>query len=517
MNGAESLLRTLIDSGVEVCFTNPGTSEMHFVAALDRFPGMRCVPGLFEGVVTGAADGYARMTGHPGATLLHLGPGFGNGLANLHNARKALTPMVNIVGDHAIRHRACDAPLTADVEGIVRPVSHWVRTSINANSVAVDGAAAVAAARSYPGQIATLILPANTAWDVATTSAAPMQPTAAEPVDTATVRAVAKVLRRRLRSTALFLDGKALIGRSLQLAGGIAAATGARLVTKTFNARHERGIGRVPVPRLPYPVDQAMETLSGIRDLILIGAKPPTAFFAYPDRPSLLAPPDCAVYTLSTPDQDTAHALEWLTDELNAPGVAAPLPTAPAPELPALTAEFSAENVCRVIAVMIPDNSIVIDESITTGRCIDRLTMGSKPHDWLQLSGGAIGIGLPLAIGAAIACPDRKILGLQADGSAMYTIQALWTQARENLDITTVVFANRKYQILLHELHNIKAEPPGRQALELLELNRPSLDFCAIANGMGVEAVRVANVGSLIQALQHGLASPGPYLIEAVI
>ena len=167
MNGAESLVRTLVAGGVDVCFSNPGTSEMHFVAALDRVEGMRCVLGLFEGVVTGAADGYFRMKGTPASTLLHLGPGLANGLANLHNAKKANSGIVNIVGQHATHHIGYNAPLTSDIEGLARPMSAWVRTSPDAKSVSADGAAAIAAARSAPPQIATLILPADTAWNEA--------------------------------------------------------------------------------------------------------------------------------------------------------------------------------------------------------------------------------------------------------------------------------------------------------------------------------------------------------------
>ncbi len=518
MNGAESLVRTLIASGVEVCFTNPGTSEMHFVAALDRVPGMRCILGLFEGVVTGAADGYARMHGRPACTLLHLGPGFANGFANLHNARKARTPVVNIVGDHATRHLAYDAPLTADIKGVAGPVSHWLRSAINADHVAVDGAAAVAAACSHPGRIATLILPADTAWGDASAVAPPMAATPAEAVEAATIQAIAGVLRRRVPS-AIYLGGKALSGRSLEVAGRIAQATGAQLLAPTANARHERGGGRVAVPRVPYLVDRAAALLRGLENLILVGVEAPVAFFSYPNKPSLLAPPGCAVHALATPLQDSQQALQALADELNANtaanGMVRATPTTDG--LPTATAKLSIANVSRIIAEMIPEDSIVIDEAITVGRDLDRYTIGAKPHDWLQICGGAIGIGLPLAIGAAVACPQRKVIGLQADGSAMYTIQALWTQARENLNITTVVFANRKYEILLHELHNVGATSPGRRALDMLSLDRPYLDFCALAGGMGVESVRVSNCGSLMQALRHGIATNAPYLIEVMM
>jgi acetolactate synthase-1/2/3 large subunit len=515
MNGAESLVRTLVDAGVEVCFTNPGTSEMHFVAALDRVAGMRCVLGLFEGVVTGAADGYARMKDRPASTLLHLGPGLGNGLANLHNARKAQTPIVNIVGDHATYHVEHDAPLTADVEGIAWPVSAWVRTSRDARSVAADGAEAVVAAWTRPGQVATLILPANTAWEESDGPAvrAPLPEPPRVPAER--IDSVAAVLRSG-EPTAIFMAGRVLRADGLQVAGTIAAATGARLIAQMSNARLERGAGRVTVDRVPYPVDQALAMLADVKNLVLVGAKAPVAFFAYPDKPSLLWPEDCAVHTLAEAHEDTVHALEWLAEELGAPKGGAELQRL---ELPALPADgtLDIDSIACAVGALMPENAIVADEAIGSGRGMHPFTRGSPPHDWLQICGGAIGLGLPMATGAAVACPDRKVIGLQADGSAMYTVQALWTQAREGLDVTTVLFANRAYASLKHELFNVGARNPGRKALDMLELGRPDLDWVSLARGMGVEAARATSNAEFIRALRAGLASEGPYLIEAVI
>src|ERR1700689_4904765 len=230
MNGAESLVRTLVAGGVDVCFANPGTSEMHFVAALDRVEGMRCVLGLFEGVVTGAADGYARMTGLPASTLLHLAPGLGNGLANLHNASRARSPIVNVIGDHATYHKQYDAPLNADIEGIARAYSKFLRTSKSALEVAADGAAAVAAARTAPGQIATLILPADTAWNEGSGIAPAESVPPPSPVASAAVDGAAALLRTG-KPTAIVIDGAALRRAGLVIAGRIAAATGATLLT----------------------------------------------------------------------------------------------------------------------------------------------------------------------------------------------------------------------------------------------------------------------------------------------
>ena len=513
MNGAESLVRTLVAGGIDVCFTNPGTSEMHFVAALDSVDGMRCVLGLFEGVVTAAADGYARMADKPASTLLHLGPGLANGLANLHNARRARTPIVNIVGDHATYHRQHDAPLTSDVEGVARPFSHWILTSPDSRSVARDGAAAIAAALTPPGRIATLILPADTAWNDAPDGPASVPPI---PARAAAAPDAIDAAARAIRSgepAVLFIGDMALRERGLDLAGRIAAKTGVRLLAPTSNKRFERGAGRVAVDRLPYAVDRAVATLADVRHLILAGAAAPVAFFAYPGKPSLIAPPDCAVQTLARPEEDVLGALEALADAVGARGTT-PLLQSYEPQSPSGGA-ITPEGLAAMVAALLPEHAIVVDESVSVGRVFFPPTRGARPHDWLHITGGAIGIGLPLAAGAAIACPDRKVVVLQADGSAMYTVQALWTQAREGLDVTTVILNNRAYETLRGELANVGAKNAGRKALDMIDLDRPTLDWLSIARGMGVEAGRAETLDELRRQLAAGLRSPGPYLIDA--
>ncbi len=514
MNGAECVVRSEVASGVDVCFSNPGTSEMHFVAALDKVDGMRCHLGLFEGVVTGAADGYARMADKPAATLLHLGPGLGNGLANLHNARKANTPIVNVVGEHATYHIEHDAPLTADIEGIAWPVSHWVRTSMSAKAVARDGAEAVAAAMTPPGQIATLVLPANTAWEASEGQATPQPVPERAQVDGDAGRRSAEILRGT-GQTLLLLTGHALRELPLELAGRIAAKTGAKVMAQGSNARLQRGAGRVPVNRIPFPVDQALEVLKGFQHIVLVGAKAPVAFFAYPGKPSLLYPEGCEIHALSTLEEDSVHALEWLADELGATGTEASVQRAERPARP--TGALTKDSIAAALGALLPEDAIVADESVTTGRGFYPLTAGAPPHCWLNNMGGSIGLGMPLATGAAVACPDRKVVCLEGDGSGMYTLQALWTQARDGLDVTTVVFANRTYEILKGELANVGASNPGRKALDMLELGRPDLDWVAMSRGMGVSAERVENVDDFQTALARGLAEPGPYLVEVVV
>jgi acetolactate synthase I/II/III large subunit len=514
MNGAESLVRTLVGGGVNVCFTNPGTSEMHFVAALDRVDGMRCVLGLFEGVVTGAADGYYRMADKPAATLLHLGPGLSNGLANIHNANKAMSGMVNIVGDHATYHRQYDAPLTSDIEGLARPLSHWVKTSPNAMAVAGDGALAIQAARQPPGKIATLILPADTAWNEGSGPANVPPPATPMPPAADAVEAAARVLRSG-EPTLILLTGRAVREDGLALAGRIAAKTGARLIAQGSNARTQRGRGRVSVERVPYVVDQALRVLAGLKHIILVGAKMPVAFFAYPNKPSKLYPEDCLGHVLAQPEEDQIAALEMLCEAVDARRTPAPVTNDDRP-LPAAGA-ITSEALGASIGALLPENAIVADEAVTTGRGFFAPTKAANPHDWLSNMGGSIGLGPPLATGAAVACPDRKVVGLQADGSAMYTVQALWTQAREGLDVTTVLFSNRVYQILKGELANVGAGNPGRKALDMLDIGHPDIDWVGLAKSLGVPGARVTDMEGFNRRFAEGLATPGPYLVEVVL
>jgi acetolactate synthase-1/2/3 large subunit len=512
VNGAQALIRTLAGSGVEVCFSNPGTSEMHFVAGLDAVPELRGVLCLFEGVATGAADGYGRMTGRPAATLLHLGPGLANGLANLHNARRARTPLLNVIGDHALSHKRFDAPLESDIDSLAGTVSRWVRHTARSADVAADAAEGVAAALGPPGGVATLILPADVSWS---DGAEPAPPVPSRPASVVPEPVIEDAARATSAGACVILLGGAALRRpGLEAASRIAAATGARLLCETFPARLERGAGLPGLERLAYLAEFAQSQLAGTTRLILAGARVPVSFFAYPDLPSSLVPDGCAVHTLAGPGEDVCTALAALAERV-APG-ARPLPQAAhRPALPdgALTAETAA----AVIGALLPDGAIVSDEANTSGLWLPAATAGAPPHDWLTLTGGAIGQGLPVATGAAVACPGRSVLALGSDGSAMYTIQALWTQAREQLDVTTVIFSNRRYAILDLELQRVGAVAGGEAARSLLDLSRPDLDFTALARGMGVPAARAASAGEFAGELRRALAEPGPHLIEAVL
>jgi len=513
VNGAQAVARTLADCGVTTCFANPGTSEMHFVAALDTVPELHGVLCLFEGVATGAADGYGRMTGHPAGVLMHLGPGLANGLANLHNARRARTPLLAIVGDHATYHKRFDAPLESDIDALAGSVSGWVRRTTRSAEAGSDTAEAVAAALRAPGQIASLILPADVTWTDGGEAGTPIAPRRPSLVPDEAIKQVATVLRSG-EPAVILLGGTGLRRPSLDAASRAAAATGARLFAETFPARHERGAGIPAVDRLAYLVEFAAHQLAGTRHLILAGADAPVSFFAYPDKPGTPVPADCRVHVLAEPGDDVPGALAALAD-LVAAGEA---PRLQQPERPAFgEGELSAQVAASVIGALLPESAIVCDEANTSGIWLPAATAGAPPHDWLSLTGGAIGQGLPLATGAALASPDRPVLALEADGSAMYTASALWTHAREQLDITTVIFSNRAYAILTMELERTGAATTGTTARDLLDLSRPDIDFTALAAGMGVPASRATTIAEFAAQLRRAFAEPGPHLIEAAL
>lgn len=516
MNGAESLVRTMVGGGVDVSFTNPGTSEMHFVAALDRVDGMRCVLCLFEGVATGAADGYARMAEKPAATLLHLGPGMANGMANIHNARKANSPMLNVVGEHATYHKRYDAPLTSDIEGLAKPLSDWVRTGASSLTVAEDGRDAIVEARRGAGKIATLILPADTAWGPGQGAVTVPAKRPRTRVSEEAVKEAAAMLAKHGKSVALLIGDTALREGPLANASRIAGKTGCKIFCPGSNARVERGAGRADIPRVPYVVEAALHVLRETEHVILIGAKPPIAFFGYPGKPSRLTPPGATFVSLAEIGDDLGDALARLAEAVNATKTKPTLPKVERPDIPS-GAPLTPDNIGLVLGALIPEGAILADESVTTGRNFYKSTAGAPPHDWLHLTGGAIGEGMPLAVGAAVACPDRKVINLQADGSAMYTVQSLWTEARENLNILTLIWANRAYAILKGELMNVGAENPGRKAHDMLSLENPTIDWVSLAKGMGVEARRVATIDDLAKAMKAGLAHKGPFLVEVVM
>ncbi len=514
MNGAESLVHTLADSGVEICFGNPGTSEMHFVAALDSEPKMRGVLCLFEGVVAGAADGYARMTGKPAATLLHLGPGFGNAISFLHNARKGHQPIVNIVGDHATSHsKYAQAPLSSDIMAICGSVSDWLHQCKSAAEAAGDGARVVQAARQPPGKIATLVLPADTAWSEANGPAPPLPVAPPNKVDGAVIDRIAAALKNG-KKTALLLWGACLQSAGVEAAGRIAEQSGARLLHDYFTPRLTRGEGLSEVERIPYFAEEIVEFLKGLEQIVLVGAAAPVTFFAYPGKPSWVTPEGCELLTLAEPHEDMTGALEAVADALGArrPGR---IVTRIVPDMP--KGALDADSIGAIISRLMPDNVILCDDSITCGRGLQKSLRYGPRHDWLVLTGGAIGDAPPMAVGAALAVPDRKVINVSGDGSAMYALQALWTMARERLDIVTVICANRAYNILNVELGRVGARNLGPKTLAMLDLHDPALDFVKLAEGMGVEASRAETTSAFASQFADAMARRGPRLIEAVI
>jgi acetolactate synthase-1/2/3 large subunit len=514
MNGAESMLETLIANGVEVCFSNPGTSEMHMVAAIGKTQGMHSILSLFEGVCSGAADGYGRMAGKPACTLLHLGPGLSNASANLHNARRAHSPVINLIGDHATYHKKYDAPLNSDVIGLAAPVSHWVKTVANAASLPGDAADAVVAANVKPGQISTLIVPADCAWDESVDPEGAREMPIAPKVADDTVKTAAQMLGNG-KATVILMSNMALSETCLELADKIANATGARILCDTFTTKLARGEGRCKIERLGYFAEQATEQLKDAQQLIMVGTKAPVGFFAYPGKASEFYPEGASLHTLAEFNEDAGDALEKLVDELDAGNLTPRKLLLSKPGL--TTGALSPESIGRAFAELMPIDSIVVDESATSGGYTSVLSETAEPHDWLSLTGGSIGFGLPTAIGAAVACPDRKVICLHGDGGAMYTIQSLWTMARENLDICVVIFANRKYQILQVELARVGAQSMNKKTLDMLDLSNPDLDFVKISQGMGVKAARATTTDEFNKLFTAAMNETGPILIEAML
>ena len=513
MKGAQALLRTLVDSGVDMCFANPGTSEMHFVAALDDVGEMRAVLGLFEGVVTGAADGYARMAGRPAVTLLHLGPGLGNGLANLHNARRARTPMVNVVGDHALTHKALDAPLESDIDAVAWSVSGWVRRSESAGSVGADAAEAVAASRSGAA-VATLIHPADVSWSEGAQPAPAVEPTPPPAVEGAAIEEAARILAAAGPAGAVLVGAPVLQPQGTAALERVCRASGAKALYETFPARMTRGGGRFEPRRLVYPVELATAQLADVEHLVLIGTVEPVAFFGYPGKPGRLVPEGCTVHTLAEPGTDAPGALDGLASIMS--GDTGPAGEGGVRVLERPSGPIDASSAAAAVAATLPEGAIVSDEGTTCGMYMLGATRRGPWHDWLNITGGAIGQGMPVAAGAALACGDRPVLNIQSDGSAMYTIQALWTQAREQLDVTTLLCNNGAYAILAMELDQVGATAGGPVSRSLLDLGRPDLDFCRLAEGQGVPAVRVATAEELCNQLERAYREPGPHLIEAM-
>jgi acetolactate synthase-1/2/3 large subunit len=489
---------------------------MHFLAALEN-PRLRSVLCLFEGVATGAADGWYRMKNYPASTLLHLGPGLANGLANVHNARRASSGMINIVGEHATAHLNHDPPLMSDIEGLARPHSHWVRRADSSYSVAADAAAAVAQANSKPGRIATLILPGETSWGDAgkpgNPEARPVSPGTKVP-DAERIEHVARVLRSG-EPTLIVFAGRSTRGRALELAGRILAHTGCRIATQFFTARIERGAGRVPLERIPYYVPAALSFLKDFKHIVTVETGEPIAFFNYPGKPSQLKPPGCAVHSLIEPDEDSVAGLEMLVEALGAVKTEPLLQARLEPGTP--EGRLEPRSIAYALAAALPENAILVDESLTTGRETLGLTAGARPHDVLQNMGGSIGFGTPVATGAALACPDRRIVCMVGDGSAMYTIQSLWTQAREGLNVTTIVFANNSYEILKLEFANMGFGTPGPQALGLIDIDRPRIDWVAMGRSMGCASVRVENARDFYTSMINSVLEPGPALIEVCL
>ena len=512
MTGAQALVGTLADNGVRACFANPGTSEMHLVTALDGEPRIRSVLCLFEGVATGAADGYSRITGVPAMTLLHLGAGYLNAGANIHNAGRANTPMVNVIGDHAVPHLKYDAPLTSDILGLAGPNSGWIKS---ANKVGDTGKLATEAfSASYGpkrGPI-SLLLPADSAWEEGGVKGPVVTPPPLRAVSAERITAAAKAVKAAVKPV-IVINGTALTEAGLAAAARLKAA-GLRVMTDTFYAKMRRGAGVFAPDRMQYFAEGAMADLEGSDLMLVAGTSLPVAFFSYPGKPSLLVPEGCETMDLGGADTDSAQTLTALVDAMGAEDAAAP-ETLKIPDMP--IGELNAVTVGKSITRHMPENAIVSDDGVSNGLMSYLPTQNARAHDWMMLTGGAIGQGMPLALGAAIAAPDRKVICISGDGAGMYTNQALWSMAREGADVTTIIFVNHSYRILNIELYRTGAGNPGPTAKNMLSIGGPDINWVGLSESLGVPAVKATTAEAFDTALADAIAAKGPRLIAAVV
>lgn len=509
--GGDALVGSLADSGVTHVFANPGTSELDLVVALDREPRIQSVPVVFENVASGAADGFARMAARPAATLLHLGPGYLNAAANLHNARRARSPIVNIVGDHAVSHRALDAPLTSDIKAIVAPHSAWVRDVTTAAEMGAAAAEAVRVSVAQRGQ-STLIVAADAAWSRGGERApvAPAPPPLAP--EQRVIQAAIEALRSA-RNPAILVGGTVLNETGLAACARLAGA-GFRILSETFPARHARGQGRFTPERLAYFAEMGVAQLAGVDLLLLVGAKDPVGFFAYADKPARHLPEGCVARSLASPGEDEGLAIQALADAVGAAPAAATAEII-RPNTP--TGAITPAALAAAVARNLPANAIVSDDGVTASGPVSMMTAQGPAHDWLCLTGGALGQGLPLAIGAALAAPNRTVICLTGDGAMLYTMQALWTIARLGLNIITVVAVNRSYEILKIELARMGVNETGAASRDLLDLSNPSISYTQLAQGFGIEGRRCETAESLDHALHGAFGARTPILIEAIL
>ena len=517
MNGAQSLFKALVDAGVTTCFANPGTSEMQLVYEMGLSDAVRPILCLQEDVVTGAADGFGRMKGAPAFTLLHVGSGFANGIAMLHNAGRADTPIVNVVGANATYHQP-NYPehelINGHITDLARVVSHWAKEARNATELGELGAEAAALAKT--GRICTIVAPTNCHWDEANPPpvfSAPLQrqKTSAEAI------AHAAAMLKNGKKTGLVLGNLALHGEALGLAGRIGAKTGAALLSEIFPSYHlSRGEGRPNVDPIPYEYEVCLKFLQPFEQLIFVGALFPVATFAYKDKPVMKSPPGCDLFIMSSVDQDLTAALSSLAEATGAGDAAAFRERRT--EASAPSGELTAETIGQTLCMLLPEHAILSDEAATNGGPIFAATKGARAHDYIApVNGGAIGGGMPLALGAAIACPDRKVVHLQADGSGMYTVQALWSMAREKSDVVVVVFKNDVYAILNLEMARVRENELNAKMKWMLDLDKPTLDWVSISKGFGVPATRARTAEEFHRQFEAALAVKGPHLIECQI
>lgn len=512
--GADVMFEALYQGGAEICFANPGTTEMTMVSALARNGKIRSVLSLFEGVCTGAADGYNRVSGKVPLTLLHLGPGFANGIANLHNARRAGSRIINVIGDHATWHLAYDAPLTSDIESLASPVSRQVIRMASTATIVQDVDLAFAATCEAEGGAATLIVPTDVIDAEASRNA---QQLVAQPWSGAVVGeeriAEAKAALAGAQDVIVLLGGNALTEAGVRAGAAVAAHLGGRLLMEPYPAIVTLGGDLPAVERQAYFPDDVIAQM-GNATVVLAGSLMPISYFGYEGWPSQLVAEERLV-RLAGPEHDAVGALLDLGEALGARTLAVQAAAEPSAPTADRGAALTPPLVVEELLAQLPHDAIISLEGSTLGGPWLRNAHRARRHRVITNTGGAIGQGLPCAVGAALAEPEARVVSLQSDGSAQYTLQALWTMAREKLPVTVIMAANHRYAILQTELTRAEAPLDDAVIAGLTLLDNPRVDWTALAAGYGVKAVRVTTTGELEAALAEGLAHDGPMLIQA--
>ena len=517
MNGAAAFFKSIVDNGIDTIFACPGTSEMQVVDEVG-YSNLRVVLCLFENSVTGMADGYARMLDKPALGMVHVTCGLTNALANMHNARIANSRMIIFGGGVHVAHEV-NEPVHSMLQRqpyVAQIAAQCVIEARSPDQLAAAATQALKASNDGAGKIVYVYGPNNAVWGESSfqgklTSSAEQR----QRVSTATISSIADTLKAG-KKTAFILDNLALREEGLEILGRIAEGAGGRLFREWLPSRIAMGAGRVRTETLPYGGAEGRELLSEFDQIVLVGAKIPVCPFSYENQPWVKIPENCNVHTLATADHDILAALEELATQLDLPEKASNRYNRKPGEPP--TGPLSGNSIVQSLSILMPADSIVLDEAMLENVMFPLLMDGAAPFDFMAACpGGAIGAGPPVACGAAIACPNRKVILLEGDFSLMQGNTALWSMAQHNLDICVINYNNEGSASLSTELARVRQGEAQPKSIELLRIRKPTIDYAAMAESMGVPASRAETAEEFHLQLTKAMSTKGPHFIDANI